>query len=432
MNIDKYKGAILGLAAGDALGTSIEFQPRGTFVPLTDIVGGGPFNLKKGEWTDDTSMALCLAESLIQRKGFDAVDQLMRYTWWHDTGHLSATGKCFDIGNTVLAALHVFRATRKPFCGSTDPQASGNGSIMRLAPVVLAYAADPRTAIDFAGLSSRTTHGSRISVDACRYLAALLIGALRGVSKAQLLAGKYEPVAGYWDQHPLCPEIERVAEGSFKTANVRGTGYAAASLEAALWAFHNSTTFEQGCLMAANLGDDADTTAAVYGQLAGAFYGASGIPSRWVNVLAKRNLLDETAKDLLALSKTKPATFVAGKGAVTAMADAIMERWSADTTGVVPASEVIESIPIRMASARRANRAYVELLSFGKNEWTHKPGAVFHPYNCEPEFLHEGSVAKLVWDYCVEQQLQPRIVAQGPTTQCIVIESSPREFLPEH
>ena len=132
MVVDRYRGCLLGLAVGDALGTTLEFQPPGSFEPTADKVGGGPFRLKPGQWTDDTSMALCLAESLIERRGFDPVDQLERYCCWYRTGHLSSTGRCFDIGSTTRAALHRFERTREPCCGSTDPATAGNGSIMRL------------------------------------------------------------------------------------------------------------------------------------------------------------------------------------------------------------------------------------------------------------------------------------------------------------
>ncbi len=140
MLIDRYRGAPLGLAAGDALGTTVEFRHPGTFEPLTDIVGGGQFDLAAGEWTDDTSMALCLAESLLERNGFDPVDQLQRYVRWFRHGHHSSTGTCFDIGNTVRDALLRFERSGEPWCGSTDPQSAGNGSLMRLAPIPLSSA----------------------------------------------------------------------------------------------------------------------------------------------------------------------------------------------------------------------------------------------------------------------------------------------------
>ena len=143
--LDRYRGALLGLAAGDALGTTVEFSPPGTFQPLDDIVGGGPFNLKPGEWTDDTSMALCLAESLIECKGFDPVDQLARYVRWKREGHNSSNGRCFDVGGTVLKALARFERTSEAWSGSTDPLSAGNASIMRLAPVHCSSRAIPRT-----------------------------------------------------------------------------------------------------------------------------------------------------------------------------------------------------------------------------------------------------------------------------------------------
>src|SRR5438128_1276381 len=182
----RYRGCLLGLAIGDALGTTLEFRPPGSFTPIEDIVGGGPFKLRPGEWTDDTSMALCLATSLIERGGFDAVDQLDRYVRWWRKGYLSSTGRCFDIGNTVRDALLRFERTWEPFCGSTDPHTAGNGSLMRLAPVVLFFAGNPRLAIEMAADSSRTTHAAEEAVDACRYMAALLVGAIRGATREDL------------------------------------------------------------------------------------------------------------------------------------------------------------------------------------------------------------------------------------------------------
>lgn len=185
--IERYRGCLLGLAVGDALGTTLEFKRPGTFTPINEMVGGGPFHLKAGQWTDDTSMALCLAESLIECRGFDAVDQLTRYCRWYRDGHLSSTGRCFDIGNTTRTALEAFQRTRNPFPGPTDPRFAGNGSLMRLAPVPLFFARDPKESIERAGDSSRTTHGAREAVDACRYFSALLVGAIQGRSKDELL-----------------------------------------------------------------------------------------------------------------------------------------------------------------------------------------------------------------------------------------------------
>ena len=299
---DRYRGALLGLAAGDALGTTLEFKRPGTFEPITDMVGGGPFRLRPGEWTDDTSMALCLAESLIECDGVEPIDQLNRYVRWYRDGHHSSTGHCFDIGNTVRAALSRFERTGEPWCGSTDPDTAGNGSIMRLAPVPLFFAQDPVRAVAEAADSSRTTHGAPEAVDACRYLAALIVGALQGRSKEELLQPHFAPVHGLWNAQPLAPAISAIAGGSFQDREppeIAGTGYVVRSLEAALWAFAKSTTFADGALLAVNLGDDADTTGAVYGQLAGAFYGVDAIPARWRQRLAARDTLERLADGLL-------------------------------------------------------------------------------------------------------------------------------------
>jgi ADP-ribosylglycohydrolase len=299
-----FCGCLLGLAVGDALGTTLEFRPLGTFDPVEDIVGGGPFDLKPGEWTDDTSMALCLAESLTERRGFDARDQVERYVRWYREGHLSSNGRCFDIGNTVLAALHRFERLGDPYGGSTDPSTAGNGALMRVAPVALAFAADPAAAVHYCGESSQTTHSTRESVDACRYFGALLIGALGGRSKGELLSDSFDPVGGLWSTLPLVPAIAEVAAGSFKRREppeVCGSGFVVRSLEAALWAFHRSTSFREGALLAVNLGDDADTTGAIYGQLAGAFYGEHAIPVGWLRALAKRELITSLAERLFAM-----------------------------------------------------------------------------------------------------------------------------------
>ena len=298
---DRFRGCLLGLAAGDALGTTLEFKRPGSFEPIDDMVGGGPFRLRPGQWTDDTSMALCLATSLVECGGFDAADQMQRYVRWWREGYLSSTGSCFDIGNTVSAALSRFLRHGDPYAGSTDPHSAGNGSLMRLAPVPMYFAGDAVEAIAMAADSSRTTHQAQEAVDACRYFAGLLIGALRGIDKETLLSAGYCPVERLWESDPLAEQIARVAGGSFKDRNppdIRGTGYVVQSLEAALWAFHRSDSFREGALVAVNLGDDADTTAAIYGQIAGAHYGAEAIPAPWRDKLAKVSTITSLADRL--------------------------------------------------------------------------------------------------------------------------------------
>lgn len=305
--IERYRGSLLGLATGDAVGTTLEFKRPGSFEPIDDMVGGGPFRLKPGQWTDDTSMALCLAESLLERQGFDPADQLARYCRWYRQGHLSSTGECFDIGATTSTALHRFERTGEPYCGSIQPAAAGNGSLMRLAPVPLFYTRRPAEAVARSAESSRTTHGAAAAVDACRYLGALIVGAVSGASRAELLSDHYSPAPGIWQERPLVPEIDEIAAGSFKRRQppeIKGAGYVVKALEAALWAFYRSESFRDGCLLAVNLGDDADTTGAIYGQFAGAFYGDGGIPEPWRARLTSRRLIETFAERLYAQSNT--------------------------------------------------------------------------------------------------------------------------------
>jgi len=287
---DKYRGAFLGLAVGDAFGTTLEFSARKSTETHTEMSGGGPFNLKPGQWTDDTSMALCLAESLHERCCFDPSHQMDLYLDWWQNGLYSSTGACFDIGNTVSKALNTYSDTKNPYSGPVDEYSAGNGSLMRLCPVVMFFASNESNAIEKAGDSSKTTHGNQQSVDACRYFAGLLLGAFRGETKKTLLSEMYSPVKGLWELKPLCWQVEAVARGSYKSKgrdDIKSSGYVIDSLEAALWAFESTESFESGLIKAVNLGGDADTVGAIYGQIAGAYYGELGIPFKLIAPLSK-------------------------------------------------------------------------------------------------------------------------------------------------
>ncbi|MEK4044929.1 ADP-ribosylglycohydrolase family protein [Paenibacillus sp. FSL H8-0048] len=292
LTMDRYQGCLQGLAAGDALGTTVEFQAPGTFKPMTDMVGGGVFGLQPGQWTDDTSMALCLAESLLMVQTFDPADQMQRYVKWYREGALSSTGRCFDIGNATREALHRYEASGEAYSGSADPFSAGNGSIMRLAPVVMYYAEQPTEAIHYAAMSSRTTHGAAECLAACRLLAAYILAGLHGWSKQEMLVS--EAFREWLDEDTLTPHMLNIRQGFYKLKEppqIQGSGYVVESLEAALWAFHKSDSFAEGALLAVNLGNDADTTGAIYGQIAGAYYGLSGIPAEWSRKLAMRELI---------------------------------------------------------------------------------------------------------------------------------------------
>lgn len=187
----------------------MESSTPGSLTPIKDMVGGSiSFPLEPGNWTNDTSMALCLAESLITKRAFDPMDQLERYLRWLEEGYLSSTGTCFGIGMTVLSSLNKFKETRDPYCGPTGEYTAGNSSLMRLAPITLFYANNPETGIMMSGESSRTTHQASVAIDACRYFGALIIGVLRGnITKEEILSPFYSPIPGYWDKYPVTSEL---------------------------------------------------------------------------------------------------------------------------------------------------------------------------------------------------------------------------------
>ena len=289
---DRAKGALVGLALGDALGTTLEFARRDTEPPVTDIVGGGPFGLAIGEWTDDTSMALCLADSLLAVGELDARDLIERFCRWHEEGYNSVTGTCFDIGNATLGALESFRATGEPLSGSTDPRSAGNGSLMRLSPVAIRWWHDRAGAVEAARLQSRTTHGAAQAVEACALFAELLVEAIGGASKETVLRAR---------DWPGDAEVANVAAGSWHTKNrdaISSSGYVVDTLEAALWCVDRTRSIEEALILAANLADDADTVAAVTGQLAGALWGMSGAPAAWLDKLAWRGRIESLATEL--------------------------------------------------------------------------------------------------------------------------------------
>lgn len=308
-SLDTYLGSMFGLAVGDAFGAPIEFNVPGTFEQVTDLTGGGYFKLKPGEWTDDTSLALCSAESLLRSNGFDPNDHLETFLRWYRRGHLSSRKDAFGIGLVTAAALMRFESTHEPYCGPTGPKTAANGSVMHIAPIPLAYARNPTKALGLAAHCSRLTHGARESVDACRYLSMLILGSLYGYEKKKILETSFDSISpGIWNQKPLSPRIKRLAEGAFKSERSarisdKNYGSAAVTLQAALWAFYHTDTFEDGLIKVVNLGWDADTMGAVYGQLAGAYYGYTAIPKRWKEKVVKRVTIKKLAGGLHSLAQ---------------------------------------------------------------------------------------------------------------------------------
>lgn len=292
-------GMLLGLACGDAVGAPVEFKRRGTFPLITDMRSGGKFRLHAGEWTDDTSMALCLADSLLACQGSNPEDQMMRYRRWVDTGYRSCRPHPIGIGKTILKSLVHFQRTGEVFAGSTEPKAAGNGALMRLAPVVLYYCYDRLEALKQCVISTRTTHGADECIAASILFGSLLFDALHGKEPATdgLLVPDLDELIG-----EVPERIAAINRGDWRTKHrddIVGSGYVVESLEAALWCFYHTNSFETAILMAVNLGDDADTTAAICGQLAGAVYMDSGMPKHWLKRLALSEEIESLALQLI-------------------------------------------------------------------------------------------------------------------------------------
>lgn len=304
---DRYLGCLVGLAVGDALGAPIEWKK--TFRPVAGMrinkrQIGSRFGVTKkaGHHTDDTSMALCLAQSLIDKKGFNAQDQLEKYLKWMDEGYMSSNGKCEGMGKTTREALNNFRICGHLITKVSDEKVCGNGSIMRLAPIAMFYN-NPLITFTWARLSSKTTHIHPECIDACGILGEMIAKALNGQSKEEIFNTSFSKY-----NLPDGIEIKKVIENKTylnEPPYIKGSGHVVKSLEAALWAFHKSTNFKDGVLLAVNLGEDADTTAAIYGQLAGAYYGYNNIPKVWRDKLVKKTLIKKTALSLYKLVNGK-------------------------------------------------------------------------------------------------------------------------------
>jgi ADP-ribosyl-[dinitrogen reductase] hydrolase len=294
---DRFQGALLGLAVGDALAAHTQFRKPGSFAPVGDLLGGGPFDLPRGAWTDDTAMAMLLAESLLDC-GFDANDQVVRYARWQREGYGSSTGHCVGISANVARSLATAMYRRQPFAGSHDPEQLDKDPLSRVAPVVMYYFADAASAIGRAAEAARITAQAPMVLDCVRLFAAMLRQALIGREKEAVL----RPSRESWVSPSTRPEVIAVYEGSYARRmppEITGGGHVVQALEAALWAFHHGESFREGALLAANLGRDSDVVSAAYGQLAGAYHGVSAIPGIWRNSLMRQEEVINTADRLL-------------------------------------------------------------------------------------------------------------------------------------
>lgn len=295
----RFQGALFGLATGDALAAPTQMLKRGGFATVHDLIGGGNYDLPRGAWSDDTAMALCLAESLLERHDFDPRDQVARYTRWQQQGHQSATGQCIGITASVARALATAKWRRQTFAGSHDPRQLDPDPLTRVAPAVMYWFAAPATALERAAESARTTCQAPEVLLACRLLAAMLHAALSGQTKEAVLT----PPEAKSLRAQGASRVPAIATGSYRgrsPATLKPSGDALDLLEAALWAFHAHSTWREGALAAVNLGGSSDVIAAIYGQLAGAHYGLRAIPLAWRHSLARARDLEELADRLLA------------------------------------------------------------------------------------------------------------------------------------
>jgi ADP-ribosyl-[dinitrogen reductase] hydrolase len=294
---DRCIGALVGLAAGDAIGMPAEFQARDSYKPITDMIPGGPFGLRAGEWTDDTSLALCLADSLLQNGAFDPNDFMARALSWLRRGVNSHNGLCFDIGATTERAIHAFERTGVAADGASEEMAAGNGSIMRLAPAVIRHHANRALAVDVAIRQGKATHAAPVAVACTNLMAEILHDIVNGAPKdVALLPRVFDGDRRVFD----------LAKGKYRgleRGGIFSSPFSLHTLGAALWCIDQTEDFASAVLLAANLGGDTDTVAAVTGQFAGALYGERAIPAAWRERLAWYFHIRQKAEQLFVLGQ---------------------------------------------------------------------------------------------------------------------------------
>ena len=306
--LSRARGALVGLAVGDALGTTNEFQPAGSFEPITDMVGGGVFDLEPGQWTDDTSMALCLADSLLAQGRYDSFDVMERYDRWRKDGYRSSTGTCFDIGNQVMRSLWDFEVNQRVPRTAQRTTSAGNGAIMRLAPVVIAgfEHREIREIVATAGLSARETHYSVEAEAATEVFAALLVGALLGWAPEHIINVGWASTGPAFDE--MAARVISTDPAERASWESETSGYIVHGLRLAVHGLLDFGSFDEAVLAIANMGGDADTNAAIYGQLGGAYFGVEAIPASWRSTLYQGEEIDALARALVDLRLKPPVT----------------------------------------------------------------------------------------------------------------------------
>jgi ADP-ribosyl-[dinitrogen reductase] hydrolase len=301
--LDRAKGSILGLAVGDALGSTVEFTPaqeiKARFGPQgqTEMRGGGAFNWPVGAYTDDSQMMLCLLESLVVTNrptpsGLDVEDLGRRFVAWYDS-------RPPDMGITTRQALaRLKNGASAALSGDATPDSQANGAVMRCSPVAVLWHNPGQRAglIRDSLLSAAPTHRSPIAAGACVVVNMVIAGLISGNDFETALTG-----AGVVSGPEWRAELEQW--DSAGRPHRGNSGWALSTVLTALHCVQTTATFEEAVVKAVNGGDDADTVGAVTGEIAGALYGLSSIPDRWLKVLQDRDKLIELAAELFEIGE---------------------------------------------------------------------------------------------------------------------------------
>lgn len=289
---------LIGTAVGDALGVPVEFQPRGYLKanPVTDMREYGTHEQPNGTWSDDTSLMLCLAECM--REGLDSNTLAQKFIAWKNDNLWTPHGWVFDIGiGTRIAIERLENGMTPELAGGFDEMDNGNGSLMRILPLVLHIIdLDIDKRYDWTKKVSSITHAHVRSVMACFYYLEFAKKIIEGKDKFQAYNELQSELTQYFEQRKINPieihklhrllndDISKVEEG-----NIKSSGYVIDTLEAAVWCVLTTNNYKDAVLKAVNLGHDTDTTGAVTGGLAALIYGIDAIPKEWINTLARKD-----------------------------------------------------------------------------------------------------------------------------------------------
>ncbi len=291
---EKARGALVGLAIGDALGAPVEFKDRGSFPEVREMLAGGYFKLPAGAWTDDTAMALCLADSLLYDGNLDAKDLLDRFLGWIYENENTSTGQCVGVGQNTFAVLGNYRRTGALTAPPVKGRSDGNGALMRLAPVACRHWTNPSKARAIARSQSYATHASELSAAACEAMASIMCDLI--------ISRPWQEALAKISCEPWPEEIGAILAGGWQDKSrdaISSSGFVVHTFEAAIWAVGTTSSFEEALITAVNLGHDADTVGAVAGQIAGARYGIRAIPPRWKDLLIQHDEIDRRAQSLV-------------------------------------------------------------------------------------------------------------------------------------